>query len=60
MTKDDRMLTEQEVAQMLAVSVETLRRWRRDKGGPTWHKIGHAVRYRHSDIEAFLKKARRT
>src|SRR5262249_5142821 len=48
------LLREQEVAQVLGVSVATVRRWRLLKQGPKYMKIGAAVRYRPEDISAWL------
>ena len=39
-------LNEQEVSKRLNVSVATLRRWRLEKRGPTFVKVGSFVRYR--------------
>ena len=50
----DRMLNEKEVAEQLTVSVATIRRWRLFRQGPQFIKIGAAVRYRSSDITAWL------
>ena len=48
------LLNEHEVAQMLGVSVATVRRWRLFKAGPKYVKLGALVRYRVSDIERWL------
>ncbi|MHB1895425.1 MAG: helix-turn-helix transcriptional regulator [Metallibacterium sp.] len=49
------MLAEREVAKILALTVSTLRNWRVRGGGPAYVKIGaRAVRYRESDLEAFI------
>ena len=50
----DRLLNEKEVAARLAVSVATVRRRRLLGKPPIARKIGSAVRYRLSDLEAFL------
>ncbi len=50
----NRLLNEREVAELLGVSVATIRRRRLLKQPPTATKIGSAVRYKPSDIEAFL------
>lgn len=49
------LLRDTEAAQILDISVATLRRWRHlHSYGPTYLKIGAAVRYRRGDIESFL------
>ena len=48
------LLTEKEVSQILRLSLPTLRRLRGLKRKPTFLKIGSAIRYRESDIEAFV------
>jgi len=51
-----RLLTEEEVAQLLAVSVRTLQGWRVRGGGPQFVKLGNgrSVRYRGSDITDYI------
>ena len=60
MNNNDRLLTEQQVSDRLGggYSVKTLqrRRWLRQE--PAFLKVGRLVRYRESDIEAFLDKCR--
>ncbi len=64
MTKHDhlqpRMLKEREAAELLAMEVTTLRRWRWAGKGPRFLKIGGAVRYDPADLEAFIGEARQT
>ncbi len=47
-------LTEQEVSKRLNVSIATLRRWRLEKRGPTFVKVGSLVRYRPEDLDAWV------
>ena len=47
-------LNEQEVSKRLNVSVATLRRWRLEKGGPTFIKVGSLVRYRPEDLDSWV------
>ena len=49
------LLTEKEVAGALNLKVSTLQRWRWDGSGPPYVKLGAAVRYRRSDILAFVE-----
>ena len=48
------ILTTGELADMLSVSERTLIRWRAQRVGPPWTKVGHAVRYRRRDVDAWL------
>jgi excisionase family DNA binding protein len=48
------LMTEHEVAQRLHVSVASIRRWRIEKRGPLFIKVGSLVRYRQEDVEAWL------
>ena len=49
-----KLVNEHEAAQVLAVSVAALRRWRVEGRGPAFVKIERAVRYRLSDVESYL------
>lgn len=57
-TWDDKLLTEQEVAGMIKMSVHWLRRKRWEGGGIPYAKMnpGRAVRYRHSDVISYVSK----
>jgi predicted DNA-binding transcriptional regulator AlpA len=46
---DERLL-----AQTLAVSISTIRRWRRTGDGPSFVRFGKSVRYRIADVEAWV------
>jgi predicted DNA-binding transcriptional regulator AlpA len=48
------LLTEEEVARQLHVSVASLRRWRLERRGPQFIKVGSLVRYRPDEIEVWL------
>ena len=48
------LLTENEVAQRLNVSLASLRRWRLERRGPRFVKLGSLVRYQPQDVEAWL------
>jgi hypothetical protein len=55
-----RLLTEGEVAEILRLSVKTLRNWR-VSGGPLPHvKISRAVRYQQDDVVRLIAQQRRT
>jgi excisionase family DNA binding protein len=48
---DEGLLTEQDVAGVLEVSLSTLRRWQREGTGPPCLAIGRQVRYRRAAVE---------
>ncbi len=50
-----RALTEREVADMLGLSVATLRAWRHRGKGPRFLRLGRAVRYLPSDVADFVR-----
>jgi hypothetical protein len=54
-----RLVGELEAAQILGLSVKTLRRWRFAGRGPAFHKLGSCVRYRLDDLAAFIEAGRR-
>jgi predicted DNA-binding transcriptional regulator AlpA len=49
-----RLLNEHEVSTSCSISVLTLRKWRSQKRGPQFVKIGALVRYRPADIDAWI------
>jgi predicted DNA-binding transcriptional regulator AlpA len=49
------LLNEFAVADMLGVSVATVRRWRLLRQGPRYLKLGAAVRYKPEDISTWLE-----
>lgn len=50
----DKMLSPDEVAELLGISVRTVYAWRYRGDGPPGFKVGRHVRYRPSDVEAWL------
>lgn len=50
-----RALTEREVAELLGLSVATLRAWRHRGQGPRFLRLGRAVRYLSADLEHFVR-----
>ena len=48
------LLTEQEVSRQLHVSLAALRRWRLERRGPQFIKVGSLVRYRPEELEQWL------
>jgi len=55
----ERLLTEKDASAILGVKVPTLRRWRWAGRGPTYRKIGGAVRYHPADLATFIEAGRR-
>ena len=49
-----RLLNEHEVADSCSISVLTLRKWRSQKRGPQFVKLGVLVRYRPEDVDAWI------
>jgi excisionase family DNA binding protein len=49
-------LSEKEAAAYLAVSMSTLRRWRRAHTGPVHFRFGGVLRYGRSDLDRFIAK----
>lgn len=51
----DPMLDQPSTAEYLDVSERTLEDWRQKKRGPAYVRIGRLIRYRQSDLDAWLK-----
>ena len=49
------LLTEEDVAKQLHVSVASLRRWRIERRGPQFIKVGSLVRYRPEELGLGLR-----
>src|SRR5512133_3778948 len=54
--KDDRLLREKEVSEMLGVAIATLHAWRRVGKPPAFIRLGRAVRYRLSDLHQLIRR----
>jgi predicted DNA-binding transcriptional regulator AlpA len=50
----DSLLTETDVSKHLRVSVACVRRWRLERRGPKFFKVGSLVRYRPEDVEDWI------
>lgn len=48
------LMTEDDVSKRLNVSIASLRRWRLERRGPLFIKVGSLVRYRPEDLEFWL------
>jgi hypothetical protein len=55
----ERLLSTEEVAEVLGRPPRTLRQWRYLGVGPTYLKVGAAVRYRPRDVEEWLRAQER-
>ena len=49
------ILNETEVAEMLRCTKAALRKWRRQRRGPRFVRVGRLIRYRLADVEEFLE-----
>lgn len=56
----DRLLTTTEAADLLRVGRRTLESWRLRGGGPPYHRVGGAVRYRLTTLEQWLAERERS
>lgn len=54
---DGRCISQNELAQRWQVSESTLERWRSQRTGPMFLRLGSQVRYRITDVEAFETQA---
>jgi len=52
---EDALLTEDEAADSLRISVRTLQAWRLKQAGPAFVRVGRTIRYRHGDIKVWIK-----
>ena len=53
----DRLVPAKEAAEYLGVAPGTLTQWRyKGFGGPPWVKVGRVVRYRMTDLEAWIER----
>jgi excisionase family DNA binding protein len=54
--RKDRLVNVQELADYLGVPVTTLYQWRYRREGPPGFRVGKHVRYRWSDVEAWIER----
>lgn len=52
------LMGEEFAAPYLSVAVQTLRNWRWRRIGPPYVKMGRAIRYRVSDLDAYIEANR--
>jgi len=50
------LLTVEQTADHLGLAVSTLNKWRCNGEGPIFVKLGRAVRYKQSDIDAYIER----
>lgn len=53
-TPNRNLLNETKAAEYLGISIRTLQAWRVRGNGPVFVKLGRAVRYRPSDLNAWV------
>lgn len=53
----EQMMTTVEAAQFLSLSRKTLEKWRTQLVGPPYRKLGTAVRYKYTDLAAWLDES---
>ena len=51
------LLTTQEVAELLNVSKRSVIRWRNERIGPPWCKLGRNIRYRRESLEHWIAES---
>jgi len=54
------LLTTEQVAELLHVSDRTVIRWRNERIGPPWCKLGRQIRYRRQSIEKWIAESEQT
>jgi excisionase family DNA binding protein len=55
-----KLLTTEEAADLLGVTPNTMMDWRQMGKGPRHAKVGHLVKYRPEDLEAYVEANMRT
>lgn len=53
-TNADKLLTQKEVKEITGLADSTLEQWRIKGKGPKFIKLGRLVRYRLSDVQAYI------
>ena len=54
-TDPDSLVTETQTAELLNISIRTLQAWRIKLTGPRFVRVGRAIRYRRSDLLAWIE-----
>jgi predicted DNA-binding transcriptional regulator AlpA len=55
-SSDDRILTEDEVAELTSFSPRTLQAWRQSNVGPPFMRVRRSIRYSLADVIAWIKR----
>lgn len=55
----DEFVNERQLADMLCQSVRTIQKWWVTGHGPEYFKLGRSVRYRRSEVSAWIEARRR-
>ncbi len=50
----DKLLSTKELSEYLGVAVSTIVEYRMNNSGPIYAKLGHLVRYKKSDVDAWV------
>ena len=53
-----KLITEKEAAPILNVALSTLRKWRINKTGPSYYKIGNKVLYDVGELAEFIRDSK--
>jgi hypothetical protein len=51
------LLSEDETSRILKCTKAALRRWRRERRGPRFIRLGRLIRYSQSDLEDFVNRS---
>jgi hypothetical protein len=51
------LLSEDETSKILKCTKAALRRWRRERRGPRFIRLGRLIRYSQSDLEDFVNRS---
>ncbi len=60
MSRHDEIKDEREAAAYLRVSLSGLRKWRKRKCGPNYSRFGKVIRYRQSELDAWIDSHSKT
>ncbi len=58
-SKEDEILTEKQVAELLHIAAKTLGNWRRANKGPPYFLAGKRVRYSKKSLDEWMKENER-
>jgi excisionase family DNA binding protein len=56
----ERLLSQREVAELLGIAERSMESWRLRGGGPRYVRVGRLIRYRHTDVSAWLAARERS